>query len=93
MLFWSPYHIHLDQSITPKQTPSRPMLVHLNEAFQQEIDKVLKVRVLKPVHEATHLGQQFCTFGGKGQSWQFKTLDLLQPPQSKQSGHEGTIPL
>ena len=44
-----PYHIQLDQSITPKQTPCRPVLVHLKEAFQQEIDKMLKVGVLKPV--------------------------------------------
>ena len=29
-------------------------MVHLKEAFQQEIDKMVKVGVLKPVHEATH---------------------------------------
>ena len=36
------YHIQLDESITPKQTPCRPIPVHLKEAFQQEIDKMLK---------------------------------------------------
>ena len=46
------YHIQLDQSISPKQTTCRPIPVHLKEAFQQEIDKMLKVGVLKPVHEA-----------------------------------------
>ena len=30
-----PYHIQLDQSITPKQTSCRPILVHLKEPFQQ----------------------------------------------------------
>ena len=48
-----PYHIQLDQNITPKETPCRPIPVHLKEAFKQEIDKMLKVGVLKPVHEAT----------------------------------------
>ena len=46
-----PYHIHLDESINPKQTPCRPILVHLKEAFQQEIDKMLKAGVLKTAHE------------------------------------------
>ena len=55
-----PYHIQIDQSVTPKQTPCRPILVHLKEAFQHKIEKMLKVGVLKPVHEAT-LDQQFCT--------------------------------
>ena len=35
------------------QTPYRPIPVHLKEAFQQEIEKMLKVGILKPVHEAT----------------------------------------
>ena len=48
-----PYHIQLDPNIKPKQTPCRPILVHLKDAFKQEIDKMLKVGVLKPVHEAT----------------------------------------
>ena len=33
-----------------KQTPCRLITVHLKEAFQQEIDKMLKLGVLKPVH-------------------------------------------
>ena len=48
-----PHHIMLDQSITSKQTPCRPTPVHLKEAFQQDIDKMLTVGVLKAVHEAT----------------------------------------
>ena len=30
-----PYHIQLDQSITLKQTPCRPILMHLKEAFSR----------------------------------------------------------
>ena len=47
------YHIQIDQSITHKQTPCRPITVHLKEAFQQEFYKILKAGVLNPVYEAT----------------------------------------
>ena len=60
-----PYHFQLDQSITLKQTPCRPIPVHLKEAFQQEIDKTLKVGVLKPVHEATPWINRFVLVEGK----------------------------
>ena len=60
-----PYHIHLDQSITPKQTPCRLIPVHLKEAFQQEVDKMLKAGVLKPVHEATTWINSFVLVEGK----------------------------
>ena len=35
-----PYHIQVDPSVTPKQTPCWLVPVHLKEAFKQEIDKV-----------------------------------------------------
>ena len=47
-----PYNIHPNPSITPKQTPCRPIPVHLKQTFQQEIEKMLAARVIKPVHEA-----------------------------------------
>ena len=48
-----PYHIQVDTSITPKQTPCRPVLIHLKEAFKKEIDNMLQASVIKPVTEAT----------------------------------------
>ena len=48
-----PYHIHTNPSITPKQTPCRPIPVHLKQTFRQEINKMLTAGVIKPVHEAT----------------------------------------
>ena len=48
-----PYHIHTNPSITPKQTPCRPIPVDLKQTFRQEIDKMLTAGVIKPVHEAT----------------------------------------
>ena len=49
-----PYTIHLDPSIQPKQTPCRPVPIHLKETLKKEIDKMLQAGVLKPVTEATH---------------------------------------
>ena len=48
-----PYYIDTNPSITPKQTPCRPIPVHLKQTFQQEIEKMLTARVIKHVHEAT----------------------------------------
>ena len=48
-----PYKIQLDQSVSPKQTPCNLVPVHIKESFKQEIDKMLKAGILKPVHEAT----------------------------------------
>ena len=48
-----PYHIQLDPDVPPKQTPVRPVPVHLKEAFKKELDKMLQGGHLKPVHEAT----------------------------------------
>ena len=60
-----PYHIQLDQSITSNQTPCRPIPLHLKEAFQQEIGRMLKVGVLKPVHEPTSWINSFVLVEGK----------------------------
>ena len=34
------YHIQIDPSIPPKQTPCQPIPIHLKEKFQQEINKM-----------------------------------------------------
>ena len=48
-----PYHIQFNPSVTPKQTPCQPIPIHPKESFKKEIDKMLQVRVLKPVKQAT----------------------------------------
>ena len=48
-----PYHINLDQSVTPVQTQCRPVPVHLKEVFKQEVNKMLNAGILKPVEKAT----------------------------------------
>ena len=47
------YHIQIDPSVTPKQTPCCPFPVHLKEALKQEINKMLQAGVLAPVNETT----------------------------------------
>ena len=47
-----PYHIHVDPSVTTKQTPCRPIPIHLKDTFQKEICKMLQARILVPVMEA-----------------------------------------
>ena len=48
-----PYHIQLDPGVPPKKIPCHPIAVHLKEAFQQDITKMLHMGVLKPVQKAT----------------------------------------
>ena len=74
-----PYHIQIYQSVTTKQTPCRPILVHLKEAFQQEIDKMLKLVVLKPVHEATPWINSFVLAKGKDKLGNLKLIICLDP--------------
>ena len=47
------YHIQLDPSIPPKQTPCQPIPIHLKDQFQQKINKMQQAGALVPVHEAT----------------------------------------
>ena len=48
--------------------PCQLISVHLKEAFKQQIDKMLKVGVLKPVHEATPWMNSFVLVEGKDKS-------------------------
>ena len=45
--------------------PCQPVPVHLKEAFKQEINKMLKMGVLKPVNEATPWINSFVLVEGK----------------------------
>ena len=53
--------------------------MHLKEAFQQEIDKMLKARVLKPVHEATPWINNFVLVEGKDKLQNLKLRICLDP--------------
>ena len=74
-----PYHIQLDPNVTEKETPCWPIPVHLKEAFKQEIDKMLKAGVLKPVHEAIPWINSFVLVEGKDKSGNLKLRICLYP--------------
>ena len=74
-----PYHIQIDQSVTPKQASCGLIPVHLKEVFQQEIDRMLKAEVLKPVHEATPWINSSVLVDGKDKLGNLKLRICLDP--------------
>ena len=75
----SPYHIQVNTNITPKQTPCRPVLIHLKEAFKKEINKMLQASVIRPVTEATLWINSFVLVEGKDKSGNPKLFICLDP--------------
>ena len=74
-----PYHIHVDPGVTPKQTPCRPIPIHLKDAFQKEISKMLQARILVPVTEATPWINSFVLIESKDNQGQVKLRTCLDP--------------
>ena len=74
-----PYNICLDPSIQPKQTPCRPVPIHLKETFKKEIDKMLQAGVLKQVTEATPWINSFMLAESKDKSGNHKLRICLDP--------------
>ena len=73
------YHIQLDPSMLPKQTPCRPIPIHLKAQFQQEINKMLQAGVLVPVHEATPWINSFVLVQSKDKLGNLKLHICLDP--------------
>ena len=88
-----PYTIHLDPSIQLKQTPCRPVTIHLKEAFKKEIDKMLQAEVLKPVTEAPTWINSFILVESKDKSGPLKIRVCLDPTNLNKTIHKGVIPL
>ena len=74
-----PYEIQLDPKVPPKQTPCRPIPIHLKNAFKQEIDRMLKVGVLKLVQEATPWINSFVLIEGADKQGKPKLCTCLDP--------------
>ena len=74
-----PYHIQVDPKVPPKQTPARPVPVHLKEAFKQELDKMLQGAYIKPVHEATPWINSYVIVEGKDKLGRLKIRICLEP--------------
>ena len=74
-----PYEIQLDPNVPPKQTPCRPVPIHLKEAFKTEINKMLKASVLKLVQEATLWINSFVLVEGTDKQGKPKLRICLDP--------------
>ena len=74
-----PYHINLDQSVTPVQTQCRPVPVHLKEVFKQEINKMLYAGILKSVEKVTPWINSFVLVKGKNPDGSIKLRICLDP--------------
>ena len=72
-------HIQIDPSMSSKQTPCRPIPIHLKVQFQQEINKMLEAGVLVPVHEATPWINSFVLVESKDKLGNLKLLICLDP--------------
>ena len=73
------YHIQLDPSIPPKQTPCQPIPIHLKGQFQQEINKMLQTGVLVPVHKATPWINSFVLVESRDKLGNLKLCICLDP--------------
>ena len=74
-----PYHINLNQSVTPVQTQCRPVPVHLKEVFKQKMNKMLDAGILKPVEKATPWINSFVLVKGKNPDGSIKLRICLDP--------------
>ena len=85
---------HPDRSkYYPKETPCRPIPVHLKKHFPTRNWQDAQSGSSEASTWGHPMDQQFCTCWGEGQAWKFEIGNLLGPHQSKQSNIEGTIPL
>ena len=73
------HHIQVDMNITLKQTPCRPVPIHLKEAFKKEIDKMLQAGVIRLVTEATPWINSFTLVEGKDTSGNLTLCICLDP--------------
>ena len=74
-----PCHIQLDPGVLPKQTPCHPVPVHLKDAFQKEVNKMLQVGLLKPVQKVTPWINRIGFVEGKDKSGNLKPRICLDP--------------
>ena len=75
-----PYHINIDPTVTPKQTPCRLIPIHLKSAFQKEIHQMLHAGILLPVNKATPLINSFVLVEKSGNHGHVKLRIVLTQP-------------
>ena len=67
------YHINVDTTIPPKWTAPRPVPIHQQAQFKAELNKMLKLGVIKPVTEATPWISSFVIVESKKDTLKQKT--------------------
>ena len=80
-------NIQLDPKVPPKQTPCRPVPIHLKDTFKQEIDRMLKAGVLKLVQEANPWINSFVFIEKYRYTWETQTLYMPRSNQFKQGNN------
>ena len=78
-LLGADYHIKIDSSVPPKQTPCWPVPTHLKEMFQHKLNKMLQAEVLVPVHKTTPLINSFILVEAKDKVGKLKLHICLNP--------------
>ena len=63
----------------PKQTPCKPVPIHLRDTFKKEIDKMLKAGVLNLIQEATPWINSFVLVEGTDKQGKPKLQICLDP--------------
>ena len=74
-----PYHINVDPTVPPKQTPCRPVPINLKGVFQREINQMLHASVLLPVKKATPWINSFVLVEKRTNNRQVKLRICLDP--------------
>ena len=73
------YHINVNPTVPPKQTPCRPMPINNKSAFQKEINQMLQAGILQPVNEATPWINSFVLVEKKTNNGQVKLRIFINP--------------
>ena len=74
-----PYHINVDPTVPPKQTPCRPVPINLESMFQKEINQMIHAGVLLPVNKATPWINSFVLMEKRTNHGQVKLRICLDP--------------
>ena len=74
-----PYHINVDPNVPPKCLPARPVPVHQQAAFKQQLDDIVQAGVIVPVTEVTPCFNSYVIIESEGKKGKQKLQICLDP--------------
>ena len=86
-----PYHNNVDPSIPPKHLPARPVPVHQQAAFKQQLDDMIQAGVIVPVTEATPWINSYVIVESEDQKRQAKARYLPRSNPIEQGCNQRTL--